>query len=419
METLLLTNATTHFRSRCVKTCMMRGLSKSEAIRSVNAAFLGKYDAVPADTAEWLKKVIPEDAKKQNIYYDMKSRPSLYVLATFELALLTKGSPVKGMVFCPLRTSSIPSHIKLDTEAVAQCFLPYKAAMEARKSAPDREIYNDYVWNPLLDRKKVDGKTRKFKFHHEITTDGVAASLLFSRDVSSQQLSFCKHQSSIVHEETANCYGGRCVGLDPGKRNIATLVDENGVSMRYTSKQRICESGLSRYKEVLLKERKAEGVEELETELSLHTHKTADEKDFLAYLVAKQKCDKKTSQFYNTAKWRRWKFRLFCRRKQSEDIFLNRIKQYYGSNCTIYYGDWSRKDQLQGCAPSPTVGLRKCVSRKFRVISVDEYRTSKTCNRCMGELSRYKVKRCALSKPWVIASDLDPWNQPIKLLDQT
>ena len=42
METLLLTNATTHFRSRCVKTGIMRGLSKSEAIRLVNAAFLGK-----------------------------------------------------------------------------------------------------------------------------------------------------------------------------------------------------------------------------------------------------------------------------------------------------------------------------------------------------------------------------------------
>ncbi len=38
METLLLTNANTHFWSRCVKTCVMR--NKSEAKKSVNAAFL-------------------------------------------------------------------------------------------------------------------------------------------------------------------------------------------------------------------------------------------------------------------------------------------------------------------------------------------------------------------------------------------
>ncbi len=44
METLLLTNATTHFWSRCVKTCVMRGLNKSEAKKSVNAAFLGKWE---------------------------------------------------------------------------------------------------------------------------------------------------------------------------------------------------------------------------------------------------------------------------------------------------------------------------------------------------------------------------------------
>lgn len=92
----------------------------------------------------------------------------------------------------------------------------------------------------------MDSKTRKFKYHHEITTDGVAASLLFSREASSQteeHLSFCKRRSSIACEEPVNCYGGRCIGLDPGKRNIATLVDENGVSLRYTSRKRNCESG--------------------------------------------------------------------------------------------------------------------------------------------------------------------------------
>jgi hypothetical protein len=50
-----------------------------------------------------------------------------------------------------------------------------------------REDFNDWVWNRLLDRKKVDGKSRKFRFHHEITTDGVAASLLLSREASLRQ----------------------------------------------------------------------------------------------------------------------------------------------------------------------------------------------------------------------------------------
>ena len=42
--------------------------------------------------------------------------------------------------------------------------------------------YNDFIWNRLLDRKKVDKKLRNgFRFHHEIATDGVCVSILYSR----------------------------------------------------------------------------------------------------------------------------------------------------------------------------------------------------------------------------------------------
>ncbi len=43
--------------------------------------------------------------------------------------------------------------------------------------------YNDWVWNGFVDRKKVDSKTKKFQFNHEMTTDGVAVSVLYSREM--------------------------------------------------------------------------------------------------------------------------------------------------------------------------------------------------------------------------------------------
>ena len=121
------------------------------------------------------------------------------------------------------------------------------------------------------------------------------------------------------------------VGLDLGKRSVATMVDQNGVSLRYTSRQRSCESGLAQYSGILLKEK--EGVEELETELSLQSARTIDEAEFLPYLRAKQKCDAELYRDVND-KWRRWKFRLFCRRKSSEDLFLNSISAHFGPDCT-------------------------------------------------------------------------------------
>ena len=47
---------------------------------------------------------------------------------------------------------------------------------------------------------------------------------------------------------------------------------------------------------------------------------------------------------------KKMKFRMFRFRKRSEDRLLNRIVEKYGR---LFYGNWSRKSQMQGCAPLP------------------------------------------------------------------
>ena len=115
-----------------------------------------------------------------------------------------------------------------------------------------------------------------------------------------------------------------------GKRNIATMVDEKGLMLRYTMRQRSFGSRLTRYREVLTRERE---IEAEETRLSMCSHRTNDEKEFLAFLHAKRDCDEKTGPFYTAKKWRNWKFRIFCRRKKSEDLFLERVSGVYGPDC--------------------------------------------------------------------------------------
>ena len=56
---------------------------------------------------------------------------------------------------------------------------------------------------------------------------------------------------------------------------------------------------------------------------------------------------------------------------------------------TVQHLLWTR-DQMMRCEPFPTVGLRKALRKRFAVTDVDEFRTSKTCNKCMGELTSYK-----------------------------
>ncbi len=293
--------------------------------------------------------------------------------------------------------------MKMDTEAMVQAFVPYKTVVEMRQSLPDdRFSYNEWVWSGIVDTKKISRKSRSFRFHHEMMTDGVSVSLLYSRVVIDKD----KNSGPRIDQECAarqlsapNELPGRAVGLDPGKKNLASMTDENGVSLRYSLRQRNFESKLSRYREILSLEKKRAGVDALETKLSLcpNGSRTNDHEGFLTYLKEKREFDRKAGEFYRQEKWRSWRFRIFVNRKKSEDGFLNRIESTYGKDATIYYGDWSRKDQMKGCDPSPTVGLRKLLKKSSRVVEVDEFRTSKMCNGCMGELCKYRKRNGRLS----------------------
>ena len=107
--------------------------------------------------------------------------------------------------------------------------------------------------------------------------------------------------------------------------------------------------------------------------------------------------DKRTALFYRMVKWRNWKFRMYCQRKASESQLINRIKQNYGANCTIYYDDWSRRDQMKGCSPSSVNGMYLLISRNLKVKMVDKFWTWKACSVCHEMLSCYRTRNGKLS----------------------
>ena len=70
------------------------------------------------------------------------------------------------------------------------------------------------------------------------------------------------------------------VGLDPRKRNVATMSDSKGTTLKYTARQRNFESKLTRYRGILAKEKEVRGMLPFEVELSNHSSKTNDESSF-------------------------------------------------------------------------------------------------------------------------------------------
>ena len=131
--------------------------------------------------------------------------------------------------------------------------------------------------------------------------------------------------------------------------------------------------------------------------MSSFSWRTNDSDKYYEYLMAKVRVDRLTRDFYRESRWRNWKFRMFCNRRSSEDRLLNRIAETYGDTCKIYYGNWSRNDQMPGCHPSPNKGIRTLLAKRFEIVEVDEFRTSVVCNTCTNRLERYRNRRGRLS----------------------
>ena len=110
------------------------------------------------------------------------------------------------------------------------------------------------------------------------------------------------------------------------------------------------------------------------------------------YLIEKNKLNKETTDFYKIDTWRKMKFRQYSYGKKSIDTFLNKIKETFGENLLIGYGNWSRDTQMKFFMPTMNKGLRKLIHKKYDTITINECNTSKKCCDCHKDLEYYKDK---------------------------
>ena len=68
------------------------------------------------------------------------------------------------------------------------------------------------------------------------------------------------------------------------------------------------------------------------------------------------------------------------------------MRQLYGDDALVEYGDWSRTTQMRHFVPTKGVGMRRLISRHFETVSINEFRTSKLCCNCAKELSHVKIE---------------------------
>ena len=71
-----------------------------------------------------------------------------------------------------------------------------------------------------------------FTFHHEISTDGVALSILLSRKAAGK---LTRPRVCVAKESEGP--RSRSIGVDPGRKNLITATNGDGNTLIYTSRQ--------------------------------------------------------------------------------------------------------------------------------------------------------------------------------------
>jgi hypothetical protein len=353
---------------------------------------------------EWktthLPNILPENIKK-SVHYDVKVSPFDYLKGMLYMNAVLEKEDHKLFQPLPLRNNIIPKHIILDTACIVNLFsLEGKTKTELFKAIKE----NQYdVWNNLLNLQHKTFKSKHYQFHYQLQTDGISCSLLFirkdlkdkkwgSRVPTLQEQEFHNIEDLSI-EQLDTLKDRNIVGCDPGKHSLVYMMDSNGKKLQYTASQRKIESYGKRNERILLQEKKRNNITEKETHLSSKNSKSVDYEKFKVFLVEKDKLNKETTEFYKRDVWRKMKFRQYSYGKKSIDTFLNKIKETFGENILIGYGNWSRSTQMKHIMPTMNKGLRKLIHKKYDTITINEYYTSQKCCECYNDLKHCKDKK--------------------------
>ena len=352
-----------------------------------------------------LQNIIPENVKK-SVYYDVKVRPFDYLKGMLYMNNILEKQESKLFQPLPLRNNIIPKHIILDTACIINLFCPEKDK-EGNKIKKGELLSNvkdnqNEVWSNLLNLNHRIFKNKHYQFHNQIQTDGISCCLLFIRkDLKDKKwgakVPVLEEQDfynieDLSKEQLDTLKDRTIIGCDPGKRSLVYMMDNKGNKLQYTAPQRKRESKAKCNQRILLYERKKNGIIEKETQLSFQNSKSVNYEKFKMYLVEKNKLNKETTEFYKRDTWRKMKFRQYSYGKKSIDIFLNKIKETFGENLLIGYGNWSRDTQMKFFMPTMNKGLRKLIHKKYDTITINECNTSKKCCDCYKDLEYYKDK---------------------------
>lgn len=381
-----------HFKRFINKTTNNKELSKE--IKKI--IFGKKREDRSQEALEWLKthlrNIIPKEIKK-SLSYDLKVEPNKYLPSLLYMNSILEKEEIKLFQPLPLRNDIVPKNITLDTASLIMLFA--KKGQKG-KLLKDLILTKGLIWREIFKMDKKVFKNKHYKFDYLIETNGISVSLLFFKEGERKEKKEFNLED-LSEEEKESFKKRNIVGVDPGKRFLVYMVDDEENKLKYSSCQRRFESTARGNKKILEKEKVKNEINEKEVNLSKLNSKTVDYKKFKKFIEEKTKLDNEVKDFYQKELWRKMKWRQFVYLRSSEDRFLNRIESSFGSDCILAYGNWSRSSQMKHFISTKNKGIKKLIEKRFTTITVDEYNTSKKCCGCHNYLKskEFRLLTCS------------------------
>jgi len=377
---------------------------------------------------QWIKDninlLLPENFTK-SIPYDIKANPDKYIKYSMFINNEIEKLEGKPYAFIPQRNNIIQKNIVLNTSGISDLigseledFFRYpksKITLNCKK-------YQSHVWSKILKlEKRSIFNDKKYVFYNQIITDGFNCCLLFilkkyknkkfgdkiPKFKEDNENEFIKLNE--LNKEQCDKYlkgNYKFIGLDPGKLDLLTTVDENNNYYHYSNCRRRFENYTKRSKQIIENEKKKYKIIEKETVLSQFNSRTLKPDEYKKFIVQKTKTNNDVKEFYNNILFRKIAFRRHVKTLQSENNLLTEIENKYltkedkktGKKIILFYGNYSRTSQMKNLISSPNIGIKRLLHSRFEILETDEFRTSKLYNKTFKELTNVKIRKGKHSK---------------------
>ena len=265
-----------------------------------------------------------------------------------------------------------------------------KAAIKKGAQAPIEEKIKKRL---IKDKKRLEKEKKNPKFRNEIEQiDKKLSEINIELDklnitIESEEEEEAKEEIPYVRKVKEDEFKyiddvdkeeliGKHIFIDPGKKTLFSMIDDDGNRYNYSNGQRLHETKRLKYNKTLKNFKKKEGIIKIETTLSTFNSKSCNFDNFKAYIRKKNEINNLLFNKYLNKKFRKYKWFTYLNTVKSNKKMVDDIEKKYSKDHIIIIGDWSVGKQMKHMISTPNLTLKRLLAKKFKVYNIDEFRTS-------------------------------------------